>query len=151
MADAVGAGIVEPEAMALATVGPDGAPSVRMVLLKGVDQRGFVFYTNYRSAKARELHGNPAAALVFRWTPLGRQVRVKGSVREVDQAESDAYFAGRPRDSQLGAWASEQSEVIPGRPELEADLAEAEARYAGVAVPRPPHWGGFRVRPTEID
>jgi pyridoxamine 5'-phosphate oxidase len=151
MADAVEAGIVEPEAMTLATVGPDGAPSARMVLLKGVDARGFAFYTNYRSAKARELHGNPAAALVFRWTPLQRQVRVTGSVREVATDESDAYFAGRPRESQLGAWASEQSEVISGRPALEDALAGVTARFAGRDVPRPPHWGGFRLRPSAIE
>lgn len=151
MGEAVGAELVEPEAMTLATVGPDGAPSARMVLLKGLDQRGFVFYTNYRSDKARELHGNPTAALVLRWTPMQRQVRVTGTVHEVSPEESDAYFATRPRESQLGAWASPQSEVIADRAALENALADVTARYAGGVVPRPPHWGGFRVTPLTIE
>jgi pyridoxamine 5'-phosphate oxidase len=145
------AGQPEPEAMALATASPSGVPSVRFVLLRGLDERGFVFYTNSRSRKGREMGENPVAALVFRWKLVDRQVRVGGPVAPVDDSESDAYFAGRDRGSQLGAWASEQSAPLGGRVELEDRLNEVSARFAGVAVPRPPWWGGYRVLPAEIE
>lgn len=138
-------------AAALATVGPDGAPSVRMVLLKGHDPRGFVFYTNLGSRKARELRGNPRAALCFHWKQQRRQVRVAGAVAPVDDLEADAYFATRPRESQLAAWASRQSEPMAGREVLEAALAEVTARFEGVSVPRPPFWSGFRLAPSAIE
>ncbi|MDQ4068446.1 MAG: pyridoxamine 5'-phosphate oxidase [Actinomycetota bacterium] len=138
-----------PPEVALATASPDGVPSARMVLLKGVDDRGFAFFTNYGSAKARDLAANPRAALLFHWQP-GRQVRVTGVVSAVSDAECDAYWAGRPRGSQLGAWASRQSEVIESRAELEARLAEVAARFPG-DVPRPPFWGGYRLSPREIE
>jgi pyridoxamine 5'-phosphate oxidase len=138
------AGIREPNAMTLATVGPDGRPSARVVLLKGVDAAGFVFFTNYESRKGRELDGGSGAALVFYWPDLERQVRVEGPVARVGPAESDAYFASRPAGSRLGAWASPQSQVIPGREVLEARLAEVTGRL-GDEPPRPPHWGGYRV------
>jgi pyridoxamine 5'-phosphate oxidase len=149
-ADAQAAGVPEPEAMALAT-SAGGTPSVRFVLLKGVDERGFAFYTNYNSRKGRELDANPLASLVFRWWALERQVRVGGRVRMVDPEESDAYFATRPRGAQLGAWASPQSEVLADREELEAQLAEVTARFDGREVPRPAWWGGYRVEPAEIE
>jgi pyridoxamine 5'-phosphate oxidase len=153
LAEAEAAGEAEPTAMTLATASAaDGAPSARMVLLKGVDERGFVFYTNYRSRKGQELAANPAAALVFRWPVLHRQVTVTGSVTQLPAEESDAYFATRDRGSQIGAWASNQSEVLPGgRAELEERVAAVEARFAGRAdVPRPPHWGGYLVAPDTI-
>jgi pyridoxamine 5'-phosphate oxidase len=137
--------------MALATADADGMPSVRMVLLNGVDERGFVFYTNYRSAKAEALAANPRAALVFRWHGQGRQVRVAGTVEPVAAEESDDYFATRPRESQLGAWASPQSEVIRDRAALEDRLAAVENRFDGADVPRPAHWGGYRVVPARIE
>jgi pyridoxamine 5'-phosphate oxidase len=143
--DAEAAELPEPSAMALATANADGVPSVRMVLLRGFDERGFLFYTNYQSRKAEELGANPRAALVMYWAPLERQVRIEGVVEKLTAAESDAYFQTRPRGSQLGAHASPQSTVIPGRDYLEARLAELEAAFAGAAVPRPPHWGGYRV------
>jgi pyridoxamine 5'-phosphate oxidase len=136
--------IREPNAMTLATVGPDGRPSARVVLLKGVDEQGFVFFTNYESRKGRELDAGGAAALVFYWPELERQVRVEGTVARVPEAESDAYYHSRPLGSRLGAWASPQSQVIVGREPLEARLAEAAARFAE-SPPRPPHWGGYRV------
>jgi pyridoxamine 5'-phosphate oxidase len=139
------------DAMTLATATPDGAPSARIVLLKGVDARGFRFFTNERSRKGGELAANPRAALAILWAPLERQVRVTGAVRRIDAAESDAYFATRPRGSQLGALASEQSRPIGGREELEARVAELAQRHAGGDVPRPPHWGGFVVVPGEIE
>jgi pyridoxamine 5'-phosphate oxidase len=149
--EAVAAGQPEPEAMALATAAGDGTPSVRFVLLRGVDERGFVFYTNGQSRKGRELEVNPMAALVFRWWNVERQVRVSGSVAPVSATESDDYFRTRPRGAQLGAWASEQSEPIADRAALEGQLAAVEERFAGQEVSRPPWWGGFRVHPAEIE
>ena len=140
-----------PEAMTLATAGADGAPSARMVLLKGADDEGFVFYSGYVSRKAGELEQNPRAALVFYWRPLGKQVRVEGRVARVSEGESAAYFATRPRGSQLAAWASHQSQPLESREELERRYAELEREYAGREVPRPPHWGGFRLRPNAIE
>ena len=149
--DAVAAQLPEPTAMALATASPDGAPANRMVLLKGVDATGFKFFTNYTSAKGEDLARNPRAALIFHWQPLGRQVRVTGRVNKLSAAASDAYFASRPRGSQLSAAASPQSRVIASRAELEAQVADLDARYAGGPVPRPRHWGGYRVRPDVIE
>ena len=151
MEDALAAGIVLPNTMTLATAAPGGAPSARMVLLKGFDHSGFVFYTNYSSRKSRELAANPAAALVLYWASLERQVRVEGRVERVPEAESDAYFASRPFESRLGAWASHQSAPLSSRRELESRLEELERRYAGGDVPRPPHWGGWLVRPHAIE
>lgn len=148
---ATAAGLHEPTAMILATVDGAGRPSARAVLLKGIDARGFVFFTNYGSRKARELAGNPHAALVFLWTPLQRQVRVEGVVERVSAAESDAYFASRPRGSQLGAWASAQSEPVASRAELDTTLREVTAHFAGRNVPRPSHWGGLRVVPEAVE
>jgi pyridoxamine 5'-phosphate oxidase len=147
---AVVAGVVEPEAMALATAAADGMPSVRFVLLKGIDDRGVEFFTNYESRKGRELIANPRAALAVLWKPLQRQVRLEGPVEVLTPEESDAYFASRSRGSQLGAWASRQSEVIPDREYLDARLAEVDAEYPD-EVPRPLHWGGFRLLPTSIE
>jgi len=145
------AGAVEalevPEAMALATAAHDGAPSVRMVLLKGFDQRGLVFFSHYTSRKGLELVANPQAALLFHWSPLDRQVRVEGRVERLPEAESDAYFATRPHDAQLGARASRQSEPLASREELYERLAELERDLGGGPVPRPPTWGGFLVAP----
>jgi pyridoxamine 5'-phosphate oxidase len=140
------------DAMILATATPEGRPSARVVLLRGFDDRGFVFFTNYDSRKGQELAANPQAALVFFWDPLERQVRVEGRVELASPAESDAYFQSRPRGSQVGAWASPQSAALPNRVALERRVAEAEARFAGLdAVPRPPNWGGFRVVPELIE
>jgi pyridoxamine 5'-phosphate oxidase len=137
------------EAMALATATADGAPSVRMVLLKGFDERGLAFYSHHTSRKGRELEANPHAALLFHWRkPLGRQVRVEGGVERVPEEESDAYFATRPRDAQLGALASRQSDGLGSRAELYERLAELEGDLAGGPVPRPPTWGGYRLSPT---
>jgi pyridoxamine 5'-phosphate oxidase len=149
--DAQAAGIEQHDAMTLATTTPDGRPSARVVLLKGIDQRGFAFFTNYESRKGRELDANPQAALVLLWTPLQRQVRIGGRVERLSAEESDAYFATRPRGSQLGAWASRQSQPLQDRAELETRWAALEERYAGGVVPRPPHWGGYRVEPDEIE
>jgi pyridoxamine 5'-phosphate oxidase len=143
--------IVEPNAMQVATVGADGRPSVRTVLLKGLDERGIVFYTNYESPKARDLEVNPHAAAVFAWLAHERQVRISGPVSRVDQAETDAYFASRPRGSQLGAWASPQSSVIESRQALERAVADIDARFAGQDVPTPPHWGGLRIAPRSVE
>jgi pyridoxamine 5'-phosphate oxidase len=134
-----------PEAMALATVSAEGSPSVRMVLLKGFDERGFVFYSGLESRKARELDGNPRAALLFYWPPHGRQVRIEGTVEPVSREETEAYFATRPRGSQIGAWASRQSEPLASRDELEAAARDVAARFQGRELPLPPAWGGFRL------
>jgi pyridoxamine 5'-phosphate oxidase len=141
----------DPNAMAVATVGSDGMPSVRMVLLKGHDARGFVFYTNQQSRKAGELAANPKAALLFHWKSQRRQVRVEGPVTLVAPQEADAYFASRGRDSQLGAWASDQSRPLDDRATFEARFEAEQARFEGRDVPRPPHWGGYRVVPDRIE
>lgn len=141
----------DPNAMALATVDADGLPDVRMVLLNQRDARGFVFFTNTGSAKGRELAAVPKAAVVFHWKSLRRQVRVRGAVETVSDAEADAYFASRPRLSQIGAWASQQSRPMEGRFALEAAVAKVTAQYALGSVPRPPHWTGFRIRPVQIE
>ncbi len=138
-------------AVALATADSEGRPSVRMVLLKGVDERGFVFYTNYGSRKAAELDANPWAALCFYWSWTGKQFRVEGPVARVPAAESDAYFATRPRASRIGAWASRQSEPLESRARLLARVAKTEARFAGREVPRPDFWGGYRLEPERIE
>jgi pyridoxamine 5'-phosphate oxidase len=145
------AGIFLPEAMMVATATPDGAPSGRMMLLKGVDPAGFVFFTNYESRKAAELAANPRAALVFHWAILERQVRVEGPVSRLSPAESEAYFRTRPRGSRIGAWASRQSAPLATRADLEARVREHEARFAGGDIPLPPYWGGFRVVPERIE
>jgi pyridoxamine 5'-phosphate oxidase len=137
--------------MSLATVDSDGLPNVRMVLLKGCDARGFVFYTNFESAKGRELLGQPKAALCFHWKSLRRQVRVRGEVETVSEAEADAYFASRPRDSRIGAWASKQSRPLESRFALEKSVAKFAARHAVGEVPRPPVWSGFRIKPLSIE
>jgi pyridoxamine 5'-phosphate oxidase len=137
-----------PEAMTLATATPDGAVAARVVLLKSYDEHGLVFFTNYNSPKGAQLHENPRAALVFWWAPLERQVRVEGAVCRTTEQESDEYFATRPRGSQLGAWASEQSKAIAGRGDLDARFEELSATYKDLPIPRPPHWGGYRVIPT---
>lgn len=144
-------GLRDPNAMCLSTVGEDGFPQGRVVLLKGVQEGGFVFYTNLRSDKARALTAHPRAALTFHWERLGRQVRVQGTVEGVSEADADAYFASRPRESRIGAWASEQSAPLVGREELEARVRELEARWPGDDIPRPPYWGGYRVIPRAIE
>jgi pyridoxamine 5'-phosphate oxidase len=151
MHDTVVAGLHEPNAMVVSTVSAQGRPSSRMVLLKGVDDRGFVFYTNYDSRKGRELSANPHAALLFPWHDLQRQVRVEGVVEALSDEESAAYFATRPRGSQLGAWASPQSSEVPSRDELEQRYAEVEERFRDLDVPLPPHWGGYLVRPELVE
>jgi len=144
--------VEEPNAMTLSTAAPDGAPSARIVLLKGLDARGFHFYTNYDSRKGTELSQNPHAALTFLWKPLERQVRIEGSVERMPGEESTEYFHSRPRGAQLGAWASPQSRVIESRADLEQNLAEVEAQYGDHdEVPRPPHWGGYVVRPMQVE
>jgi pyridoxamine 5'-phosphate oxidase len=150
-ADAVEAGLPEVESMALATASPDGIPSVRFVLLKGVDERGVRFYTNYESRKGRELDANPYAAAAMYWQPLGRQVRFEGPVERLGDAESDAYFASRARESRLGSLASRQGRAIGGRAELEAAFADAAERFPGDDVPRPGYWGGYRLIPEAIE
>jgi pyridoxamine 5'-phosphate oxidase len=152
-AEAVGAQVVEPSAMTLATVDADGRPAARIVLLKMIDERGFTFFTNYESRKGRELAVNSAAALLFFWPDLERQVRVEGVATPIDRAESTDYFAGRPRSSQLGAWASPQSERIGGRSALEAYFAAVEAQYRDdtIPVPCPPRWGGYRLVPEVVE
>ncbi|MBI2496674.1 MAG: pyridoxamine 5'-phosphate oxidase [Opitutae bacterium] len=144
-------GVPEPTAMAVATAGADGAPNVRMLLLKGVDARGFVFYTNLASPKAAELTANPRAALCFYWNQIKRQVRVSGPVERVTDAEADAYFATRPRLSQIGAWASHQSQPMADRFELERNCAAVALRFGIGPVPRPPGWSGYRVVPESIE
>ena len=141
----------EPTAFALGTVGDDGQPAVRILLLKGVDPRGCVFFTNYESRKGRELLGHRKAAMCFHWQPLERQVRIEGDVETVSSEEADAYFASRPRGSQIGAWASLQSTPIGHEGDLERRVVEFEQQFSGRAVPRPPHWGGFRIVPRAIE
>ena len=143
--------VLEPNAMQLATVGAGGHPSVRTVLLKGVDERGLVFYTNYESDKARDLDARPYAAVVFVWHAQERQIRVSGPVARVSADETAEYFAGRPRGSQVGAWASPQSRVIASRATLEDAVAEIEQRFEGADVPVPPHWGGYRIEPVAVE
>jgi len=143
--------IIEPNAMILATVNASGQPSTRVVLLKGVEERGFSFFTNYASRKGHELAANPRASLTFPWLALERQVCITGSVSQLSRSEAEAYFKTRPRGSRLGAWASTQSQVIPGRAFLETGLAELEARYPGDDIPLPPTWGGYVLTPQEIE
>lgn len=150
LAEALAARLPEPNAMTLATVGEDGRPSTRVVLIKGVDERGIVWFTNYQSRKGRELAANPQAALQFHWVELERVVRIEGRVSPVDAAESDAYYASRPLDSRIGAWASPQSEVIASRAVLVANAARYAAQYL-MNPPRPPHWGGFRLHPDRFE
>jgi pyridoxamine 5'-phosphate oxidase len=146
--DAFDAGVAEPNAMTLATVDEAGRPDARMVLVRGADEDGFTFFTNYESAKSRQLEAHPVAAATFGWLDLHRQVRVRGTIERVADAESDEYFATRPRGSQIGAWASPQSQPIESRAALDALVASVEQRFGDGAVPRPPHWGGWRLRPT---
>ena len=148
---ALAAGLPEPNAMTLATATPDGKPSARVVLLKGFDEHGFVFFTNYESQKGRELSANPLAALVCYWVELERQVRISGRVTRVSGKESEAYFHNRPLGSQLGAWASQQSEVVSGRKILEDRLQQLTQEYQEKPVPLPPYWGGYRVAPEAIE
>lgn len=148
---AIAADILEPNAMTIASATKDGIPSARIVLLKGVDERGFVFYTNYESRKGQELIDNPHASLVFWWGVLERQVRIEGTIEKIADAETVAYFQSRPIGSQLGAWASNQSRVVANREELEQRLEALTQQYADQDVPRPPHWGGFRVVPHAIE
>ena len=148
--EAIDARVPEPNAMTLATVGADGRPSTRIVLIKGCDERGIAWYTNYDSRKGRELALNPHAALQFHWVELERVVRIEGTVSQVSQEESDAYFASRPLDSRIGAWASPQSQVIPSRAVLVANAARYGAQYL-MNPPRPPHWGGFRLAPQRYE
>jgi pyridoxamine 5'-phosphate oxidase len=150
-AGAVDAGLAEPNAAALATASPDGMPSVRFVLIKGIDEHGVEFFTNYESRKGRELATNPRAALALYWNPLQRQVRLEGAIEVLPGEDSDAYFATRARGSRIGAWASLQSSVIPDREWLDARVAEAESRFAADDVPRPPYWGGYRLVPDAIE
>jgi pyridoxamine 5'-phosphate oxidase len=151
LADAVRATLAEPNAMVVSTVAGDGSPSSRMVLCKGADGRGFVFFTNYGSRKGRDIEANPQVSLLFPWHPLGRQVRVDGTAARTDPAESAAYFDSRPRGAQLSALASAQSDLVATRAELERRVGELDRRYAGADVPRPPHWGGIRVQPQAIE
>ena len=152
LGDTVRSGLHEPNAMVVVTVSPDGTPSARLVLLKGVDERGFVFFTNYESAKARDLDANPAVSLLFPWHDLQRQVRVDGTASRVSRPESEAYFASRPRESQLGAWASPQSRVVASRSALDERYGGVLAQFAGLDdVPLPPFWGGFRVEPRSVE
>ena len=150
-AEAAAAGLPEPNAMIVATADSAGRPSARTVLLKGYDVRGFVFYTNYTSRKGTEALANPYASLVFPWFPMHRQVLVGGAVEKVSRTETEAYFASRPRGSQLGAWASPQSQVVPDRAAVDAGLAEVIERFDGQPVPAPPHWGGLRVIPETVE
>ena len=149
--EAAAAGLAQPEAMALATADPAGRPSVRMVLMRGLDQAGFRFYSNRQSRKGAELATNPRAALAFHWEPLGRQLRTEGPVTELSDAESDAYFAGRPLESRLGAWASDQSRPLASHEALLERFADAARRFADGEVPRPPHWGGYLLAPDAIE
>jgi pyridoxamine 5'-phosphate oxidase len=151
LGDAEAAAIPLPNAMAVATADAEGRPSVRHVLLRGIDRRGFAFFTNYESRKGRQLAENPHAGLVFLWKRLDRQVNATGTAERIDPAESDAYFATRPREARLGAWASAQSTVLASREELEERVAETDRRFAGLEVERPPNWGGFVVRPETVE
>jgi pyridoxamine 5'-phosphate oxidase len=148
--DAISAGLSEPTAMTVATLGGDGRPAARIVLMRRIDH-GLVFFTNHDSDKGRQLAANPGCAAVLHWVDLHRQVRVVGDAERIEDSASDEYFAGRPRESQLGAWASPQSAVIPGRDELEALVAQVTARFDGVDVPRPPNWGGYRIVPASFE
>ncbi len=151
--EAIAAELPEPTAMTLATVASDGTPSARVVLLKGIDAGGFVFFTNYESRKGEDLAAHPAAALLFYWVELERQVRIEGVASKVGPEESEAYFASRPHLARLGAWASPQSRVIPDRHWLESEVGAARERFAslGERVPRPPHWGGYRIAPAQVE
>jgi len=149
--DARRAGLLEPNAMTLATATPDGQPSARVVLLKGADERGFVFFTDYRSQKGRDLELNPRGALVFYWGELERQLRITGTVTPVSRDESEAYFETRPRGSRIAAWVSEQRSILSSRALLEDRIHAMDARYPGDEVPLPPHWGGYRLRPETIE
>jgi len=149
--DAVEAGVAEPNAMTVSSNNAEGQPDARVVLAREVNDEGFVFYTNYESAKGIQLAGAPFASAVFAWLDLHRQVRVRGEIEVVSSEESDAYFGSRPRESQIGAWASAQSQVITGREELEAAVVEMTQRFMGGDVPRPPHWGGLRIVPSTVE
>ena len=149
--DAVEAGVAEPNAMTVSSIDAEGQPDARIVLAREVNDEGIVFYTNYESAKGIQLAGAPFASAVFAWLDLHRQVRVRGEIEVVSSEESDAYFASRPRESQIGAWASAQSQVITGREELELAVAEVTQRFLGGDVPRPPHWGGLRIVPSTVE
>jgi pyridoxamine 5'-phosphate oxidase len=149
--DAIGSGVYLPESMALGTATTDGKPSVRMVLLKGYDKSGFVFFTNYESRKAAELEANPEATLAFHWAVLQRQVRLEGCARRISHEESEAYFHSRPRGSQIGAWASRQSRPLATRETLEKKVREYEAEFEGGEVPLPPFWGGYRLEPRSME
>ncbi len=149
--ETLAANLHEPNAMIVATATPEGRPSARTVLLKGYDERGFVFYTNYEGRKARELEANPACALLFYWGELERQVRIEGRASRISNDESNAYFASRPRGSRLGAWASQQSSPVEDRSVLEERLRALETEYEGREIPRPPFWGGYRVEPDAIE
>ena len=151
LAEAEATGMPNPNAMSVASVDAAGQPSSRMVLLKGFDERGFVFYTNLESRKGQEILGNPRVSLNFYWRQLDKQIVVLGTAERVSDEEADAYFASRARTSQLGAWASQQSRPLAGKPQLLAEVAKVEARYLGRSIPRPPHWSGFRVVPHWIE
>ncbi len=148
--EACGLGLMHPEAMTVATV-VDGKPTARVILMKGYNDKGFVFFTNYESRKSLEFEKHPFAALVFWWSPMERQVRIEGRVEKIDRMESDAYFMTRPRESQIGAWASSQSSVLPNSEILDEQVRQVAARFAGEAIPRPPFWGGWRVVPDSIE
>lgn len=148
---AVAAGVPEPNAMMLATSTPAGSPSVRIVLLKGIDAEGFKFFSNYESRKGRELANNARAALLFFWVELERQVVIEGTVRRLSAAESEVYFRSRPRGSRLGAWVSQQSKVVSGRAELEKGLRQMEEKFPGEEIPMPPHWGGYVLAPDRVE
>lgn len=149
--EAVEAGVAEPNAMTVSSIDAEGQPDARVVLAREVNDEGIVFYTNYESAKGIQLAAAPFASAVFAWLDLHRQVRVRGEIEVVSSEESDAYFASRPRESQIGAWASAQSQVITGREELEAAVVEMTQRFMGGDVPRPPHWGGLRIVPSTVE
>ena len=149
--EALDAGLAEPNAMTVATIADDGAPDARVVLVRAIDERGITFFTNYDSAKGRQLSDDGVAAATFAWLDLHRQVRVRGTVARVSESESDEYFASRPRESQIGAWASPQSQPIADRAALEDRVAEFTRRFDGTVVPRPPHWGGFRIAPVTFE